>query len=72
MSSLPSLSDGNDFEILIMEENCTFEEMLISSVEARPVLWDSRLPIQERSKTKRDEAWLEIKHELGGKLSLLT
>lgn len=41
------------------------EELLISCVQARPPLWDSRLPIKDRSKTIRDNLWTEIFQEFG-------
>lgn len=34
-------------------------------MQARPGLWDSRLNIQERSKTIRDKLWMEIFNEFG-------
>ncbi|XP_050314863.1 uncharacterized protein LOC126749222 [Anthonomus grandis grandis] len=43
----------------------TVEELLISCVQARPPLWDSRLDLKERSKTIRDNMWLEIYKEFG-------
>lgn len=46
-------------------QQTTVEELLISCVMARPPLWDSRLPIKERSKTIRDQLWLEIFEEFG-------
>lgn len=42
------------------------EELLISCVQARPPLWDSRLPIKDRSKTIRGNLWTEIFQEFGG------
>ncbi|XP_050316141.1 uncharacterized protein LOC126750539 [Anthonomus grandis grandis] len=41
----------------------TVEELLITCVEARPPLWNSRLSLKERSKTIRDRLWLEIFQE---------
>lgn len=32
---------------------------------ARPPLWDSRLPLKDRSKTIRDNLWLEVYEEFG-------
>lgn len=43
----------------------TVEEILISLVEARPPLWDSRLPSLQRSNHIKDKLWLEIYNELG-------
>ncbi|KAL1489733.1 hypothetical protein ABEB36_013668 [Hypothenemus hampei] len=48
-------------------EECytTLEELLITFVQARPILWDYRIPIQERSKSNRDRLWKEIFEEFG-------
>lgn len=43
----------------------TVEELLISCVQARPPVWDCRLPLSDRSKTARDKLWLEIFNEFG-------
>lgn len=47
------------------------EELLINCVEARPPLWDCRLPLIQRSKTIRDELWYEIFQEFGGMYTLV-
>lgn len=49
----------------VSEETITVEELLINCVMARTPLWDSRIPIKERSKTIRDVLWQEIYQEFG-------
>ncbi|KAF5283209.1 hypothetical protein FQR65_LT14040 [Abscondita terminalis] len=43
----------------------TVEELLISLIQIRPPLWDSRLPLPQRSKTIRDKLWAEIYEQFG-------
>ncbi|KAK4887400.1 hypothetical protein RN001_003671 [Aquatica leii] len=43
----------------------TIEELLISLIEVRPSLWDSRLSLCDRSKTIRDKLWFEIYEHFG-------
>lgn len=54
-----------DSEETQVTQQYTVEELLISCVEARPPLWDSRLPLKDRSKPIRDNLWLEIFAEFG-------
>ncbi|KAK4885670.1 hypothetical protein RN001_001941 [Aquatica leii] len=60
--------DNNDdvLEDASEVDNITLEEVLISLVQIRPPLWNSCLPVKERSKTIRDNLWMEIYKELGG------
>ncbi|KAG5887535.1 hypothetical protein JTB14_013805 [Gonioctena quinquepunctata] len=53
--------ETDDLEV----QEVKIEELLINCVEARPPLWDCRLPLVQRSKTIRDELWLEIYREFG-------
>ncbi|CAG9818744.1 unnamed protein product [Phaedon cochleariae] len=46
-------------------EEISVEEFLINLVMARPPLWDSRLPLKDRSKTIRDNLWLEVYEAFG-------
>lgn len=51
-------------ESVVVEEYIV-EELLIFCIQARPPLWKSRLTLKERSKTIRDQLWLEVFQEFG-------
>jgi len=58
---------------VIVDENNTSEvqgidEELISVVQQRPILYDHRIPTQERTKLKKKDLWQEVSNCLGGKL----
>lgn len=42
------------------------DETLINLVFERPALWNYKLPIQDRTKLKKDALWLEISNRMGG------
>lgn len=48
----------------------TTDELFIDLVQDRKGLWNSRLPLKERTNLKRDSLWNEIVNTLGGKLIL--
>ncbi|KAF5271244.1 hypothetical protein FQR65_LT17671 [Abscondita terminalis] len=48
----------------------TFEEILIGKIQNMPALWDSRLPLELRSKSIKDKLWLEIFNCLEGQFSI--
>ncbi|KAK4887426.1 hypothetical protein RN001_003697 [Aquatica leii] len=50
-------------QVLINKQE--FVELLISLILIRPPLWDSRLPLPQRSKTIRDKLWAEISEQFG-------
>lgn len=50
-----------------VSNNVTFEEQLISFMQDAPALWDPRLPIVERTKTIKENLWLDIYNKFGGK-----
>lgn len=62
MQDIELLSEPSEQRV---EEYTTIEELLISCVQARPPLWDCRLPLSCRSKTARDQLWFEIFAEFG-------
>lgn len=51
-------------ESVVVEEYIV-EELLIFCIQAQPPLWKSRLTLKERSKTIRDQLWLEVFQEFG-------
>ncbi|CAH1109937.1 unnamed protein product [Psylliodes chrysocephalus] len=48
----------------------TISELLISFVSLRPPLWDHRLPLSQRTKSIKDQLWVEILSEFGGNTDL--
>ncbi|KAF5296839.1 hypothetical protein FQA39_LY12357 [Lamprigera yunnana] len=50
--------------------NNTIEELLISLIEVRQPLWNTRLPITDRSKGIKENLWIEIYNALGKKYSI--
>ncbi|KAG5861719.1 hypothetical protein JTB14_012829 [Gonioctena quinquepunctata] len=60
-STKKHVKETDDLEV----QEVKIEELLINSVEARPLLWDCRLPLIQRSQTIIDELWLEIYRQFG-------
>ncbi|KAI4469621.1 alcohol dehydrogenase transcription factor myb/sant-like [Holotrichia oblita] len=59
------LKSNTDDETQSTAESLDVDEMLISAVSVRPALYNYKLPLQERSKVKRDLLWNEIYTTLG-------
>ncbi|CAH1106922.1 unnamed protein product [Psylliodes chrysocephalus] len=52
------------------KEYGSFEENLISTIQAHPILWDPTIDIKLKSKSAKDKAWLEIFNLFNEKYSI--
>jgi len=53
------------------EASASWEETFIKYVQDRPPLYDFRLPLQERTNSKKNNLWTEIYNLFGGKISTI-